>query len=163
MTPREDVLAWLAGSGPRPACLLDLTTWYRWHAKRGTLPPDWEGYSLGQVSAAVGVPAWQPVRPWRIELDGVQAARQVQGSDRTISYRTVAGELEECWSLGPDEDWWQVEYPVKSVVDLPPAHALVSARMYRLEPDELASQLDLIGDAGIVPIELPMRPYSDIL
>ncbi len=163
MTPREDALAWLAGAGPRPACLLDLTAWYRWHSRRGTLPAGWEGYSLAQVTSALGVPVWQVARPWRSELVGVESVRRVHDGERTVAYRTVAGELEECWSLGPDEDWWQMEYPVKCVVDLPPAHALVAARRYLLEPEEAVGQLALIGDAGVLAYELPMRPYSDIL
>jgi len=162
MTPREDALAWLSGAGPRPACLLDLTAWYRWHGRRGTLPAGWEGYSLAEIASALGVPVWQVARPWRSDFVGVECVRRVHEGERTVAYRTVAGELEECWSLGPDEDWWQMEYPVKSVVDLPPAHALVAGRRYRLEP-EAAGQLELVGDAGILAYELPMRPYSDIL
>ena len=80
-----------------------------------------------------------------------------------ISYHTQAGVLQERWWLGPDGDWWQMEYPVKTAGDLPAAHALVAARTYYLKPDELALAQDESGERGIVAAELPMNPYSDIL
>jgi hypothetical protein len=162
--PAQEVLAWFAGGGgPRPAYLPDLRLWYQWHRQHNSLPEGWQGFTLAEIAAALGVPAWNAVRAWAVELDGADVRRQQTAAERVITYHTEAGELTERWSLGPDGDWWQMEYPVKTVAELPAARALVAARTYRLLPERLARPVAETGDAGIVASELPMRPYSDLL
>jgi len=97
----------------------DLTLWHRWHASRGTLPAPWQGSSLADVARALGVPAWQPVRPWRLELRGATFETGESGTERVTRWRAGGAEMRASWVLGPDGDWWQAEYPVKTADDLP--------------------------------------------
>ena len=52
-----------------------------------------------------------------------------QDGQRVVRSQTPAGELVARWTLGPDGDWWQMEYPVKGVADRVP----VDAELGRLE------------------------------
>jgi hypothetical protein len=170
VTTSQAATAWFAPSraagpqaGSAPPYLPDLRLWYRWHHAHRTLPAVWQDSALADIAAALGVPAWQTVRPWSVETPGVEIQTQQSAGKRVISYHTTAGTLQERWSLGPDGDWWQMEYPVKTAGDLPAASALVAARTYHLKLDELALMQGESGEAGILAAELPMQPYSDIL
>ena len=155
--------------------LLDLTLWYQWHAGRGTLPPEWAGFSMAQVAQALGVTAWLVERPWRVEHHGITVTTQKAEGERVVRYETPAGALTARWSRGPDGDWWQTEYPVKTAEDLPAALAVVAAQAYVLtpSPSQIAhgaaqtgaerSALRSPQSALITALELPMRPYSDLL
>jgi hypothetical protein len=155
--------------------LLDLALWYQWHAGRGTLPPEWAGFSMAQVAHALGVAPWIVERPWRVEYHGVTVTTQKAEGERVMRYETPAGALTARWSLGPDGDWWQTEYPVKTAEDLPAALAVVAAQDYVLNvtPSRVAhdappaenthSALRTPHSALITALELPMHPYSDLL
>jgi hypothetical protein len=65
--------------------------------------------------------------------------------------------------LGPDGDWWQTEYPVKSASDLPIALEAIEARTYALDPSVLQAAIPQVGQEGIMALEIPRRPYSDLL
>ena len=153
--------------------LPDLTLWHKWHQSRGTLPEAWRGYSLAQVAEALGVSAWIVEHPWRVEHVGITVANEKVQGERIIRYETSAGTLTARWSLGPDGDWWQTEYPIKTVEDLAAAREVVAARKYVVEPGKSADREWASGGAGesairnpqsaIIALELPMRPYSDLL
>lgn len=164
MTQRDDFLSRFDGNvGPYPFYVPDLTLWYRWHHNRGTLPAEWQNHTLVQIARAMGVPAWVVVRPWRAETPGVSIATAETAGTRTITYQTTSGILTARWTLGPDGDWWQTEYPVKSGTDLAAARELIAARVYTLDAAELIAAHADVGEDGVVAIELPMRPYSEIL
>lgn len=164
MTAVHDILACFSGKASQgPLYLADLTLWYRWHRGRGSLPAGWQGYSLAQLAEVVGSPAWWVVRPWRQEAPGVATTTQEEGGQRLITYQTSAGRLTERWSLGPDGDWWQLEYPVKSPDDLPAARQLIEARHYQPDASALTEAQAQVGDGGLLAIELPRRPYSEVL
>ena len=141
----------------------DLTLWYEWHSRRGTLPSRWAGLSIAEIARDMGVPAWTTVRPWRAEHDGVSFETQESDGERLVQYETERGTLRARWSLGPDGDWWQMEYPVKDASDLPAALSIVEARRYVPDPERLDNLADSVGDDGVVAIQLPRRPYSDLL
>ena len=82
---------------------------------------------------------------------------------RIVQTVTSKGTLTARWELGPDGDWWQVEYPVKSATDLPAAVEAAGARSYILDPGALWEAQKDVGVDGVVPIEIPRRPYSDLL
>lgn len=164
MTLRDDFLSRFDGSaGPHPLYVPDLTLWYQWHHSRGTLPTEWQNYTLVQIAHAMGVPAWVVVRPWRMETPGVSTTTEEADGARTITYQTSSGTLTARWALGPDGDWWQIEYPVKSGADLAAARELIVARVYTLDAAELVATHAAVGEDGVIAIELPMRPYSEIL
>jgi len=164
MSSLQTILSAERGSDLAVPYLLDLTLWYPWHAGRGTLPPDWADFSMTQVAQALGVAAWIVERPWRVEHHGIHVTTQKAEGERVVRYETPAGVLAARWSLGPDGDWWQTEYPVKTIEDLPAAQAVAAARAYAVEPGQSANRpIGESANAELVALELPMRPYSDLL
>jgi hypothetical protein len=183
MTLQADILARFSGarlSGARfsghddgrPLYLPDLTLWYGWHHSRGTLPEPWADHSLPQIARAMGVPNWQVVRPWRVETPGVRQESIERDGERITRWETSAGTLTARWTLGPDGDWWQAEHLVKTEAgrsaersrqSLAAAVELARARSYVLDPSALASVQTEVGEDGVVALEIPRRPYSDLL
>lgn len=162
MDHRENPIAQFPGQAPgRPLFLPDLTLWYSWHAKRGTLPEACRGKSLAGVASALNCPAWTVRAPWRLEHDGIGIVREETGTRRVIRYRTGSGVLSETWVLGPDGDWWQKEYPVKDEDDLDAAEEILKAMRYR--PDVAGPAASEPGPGIIDVIQLPKVPYSDML
>jgi hypothetical protein len=165
MTMIAEILARFSGeSDGRPMYLPDLTLWYAWHGSRGTLPSGWEDYSLPQIAQAMGVPVWSVARPWQIQTPGVEILTTEEGGERIVRSQTSSGTLVARWTLmGANGDWWQTEYPVKAREDLAAALELVSTRTYVLDASKLARMESLVGDDGVLAIEIPRRPYSDVL
>lgn len=164
MTTESQILARFSGEPQSDLLYLpDLTLWYGWHQRQGTLPPKWAGRSLPDLARAMGVPVWFPFQPWRVKMIGA-SRREVETSDeRIITTETSLGTLTARWALGPDGDWWQVEYPVKSIRDLPAALEVVKAQSYSPDATGLEEARAQVGDDGIVALQLPRRPYSDLL
>lgn len=145
----------------RSVFMPDLSLWYAWHRKRGTLPEGHKNSSLADIAAALNCPAWVVRTPWQLEYDGIEVAREKSATRRVITYRTPSKALSEVWELGPDGDWWQKEYPVKDEEDLDAAEQIVQAMRYRLQPLEPAGSAP---PSGILEaIEVPKSPYSDML
>jgi hypothetical protein len=164
MTQRADLLARFTGKGSgAPLYLPDLTLWHEWHQGQGTLPLAWRDLPLSEIASALGVPAWLPVRPWKVETRGVEIVTTEQDGERVVRSETSAGALRARWTLGPDGDWWQTEYPVKAHQDLALVLELVKARSYVLDPAPYTEAAATVGDDGIVALQIPRRPYSDLL
>ena len=164
MTMRTDILSRFSGEGEaKPLYLPDLTLWYGWHHSRGTLPDQWEGYSLPEVAQAMGAPVFLVARPWREETLGLGIHTTEGDGERVIRSETSLGTLIARWTIGPDGDWWQAEYPVKTGEDLAAALELVSARTYVLDTSELHRMEAAVGEDGVLAIEIPRRPFSDLL
>jgi len=147
---------------PEPLVLLDLTLWHQWHSVRKTLP-EGAGSTLSDACRFLGTPVWAPLRPWRAQYHDVQVDVEQTGEKRTIRYRTGNGELEARWTLGPDGDWWQTDYLVKRAEDLPIAAEVVRDLSYVVDARALEAARAEVGEDGLVPIELPMQPYSELL
>ncbi|MEZ4769362.1 MAG: hypothetical protein R2844_13165 [Caldilineales bacterium] len=148
------------GSGAR--FLPDLMLWYEWHNRRGTLPAGWQGWSLPQIACSLGVPAWLTVCAFGVDHGDVAVQRVETPRERLVRYCAAAGELTERWTLGPDGDWWQTEYSVKSPSDLHILLQIVSQRRYDVDPTALERKTVEVGDDGIVALELPRRPFSQV-
>jgi hypothetical protein len=103
------------------------------------------------------------IKPWRLEVPGLDMSALAHGEERTVRTETPAGTLIARWALGPDGDWWQTEYPVKGPEDLPAALVAVKARSYVLDTARLVEGRSEVGRDGILALELPRRPYSDLL
>ncbi len=142
--------------------LPDLTLWHKWHAERDTLPAG-AGSSLPDAARALGMPIWNVVRPWQAATPGIETQVEQTAGERIVRHITPHGILTARWQLGPDGDWWQMAYPVKTADDLPAAAALVNARRYVLEPEGLKESLLAVGAGGVLALELPMQPFSDLL
>lgn len=173
MSWKAEILGRFSGKGNgAPLYVPDLTVWYDWHQDRGTLPQVWLDLSLPQawrdlslpgVAKALGVPVWLTFQPWRVEHADVEILTTEQERERVIRSETAAGTLEARWTLGPDGDWWQTEYPVKSDQDLEAALKVVKARSYHLDPAGLSWSETMVGQDGVLALEIPRRPYSDLL
>jgi hypothetical protein len=164
MSSRQEILARFSGEARRGVLYLpDLSLWYEWHHSRGTLPDGWETYSLPQVARAMGVPIWLAVFPGRVETPGVEMVTTEADDERVITAQTSSGDLVARWTLGPDGDWWQTEYPVKRREDLQAVLELARARTYVLDLAELERYAAEVGEDGILALEIPRRPYSDLL
>ena len=163
MTPRADILSRFSGQASQGTLYLpDLTRWYNTHRRIGTLPAQWETHSLPQVARAMGVPIWLTVRPWVTE-HAVRVETTEQDGQRTVRWETSAMVLTARWTIGPDGDWWQVEYPIKTAADLAAGLEIVQSRSYVLDSSQLAQCEAEVGDDGLVAIEIPRRPYSELL
>ena len=160
---RDDIIAGFADGGAGLLWLPDLSLWHDWHRSRGALPAGWQSYSLADCARALGAPAWLAVPPWRLETPGVDVRTVERDGERTVTTETPAGPLVGRWALMPDGDWWQTEYPVKSEADLPAARALIEARSYVPDPAQWTRLDAAVGEAGVVAVELPRRPYSEVL
>ncbi len=145
-----------------PLLLLDLTLWHKWHTVRETLPPNF-GTSLPDAHRALGTAIWAPFRPWRAEYEGVEVTNEETSNTHDILYRVQGRTLLARWTRGPDGDWWQAEYPVKSLDDLSLTVDIAAARQYVIDAKGLDALRASVGEDGVVPLELPMQPYSDLL
>jgi hypothetical protein len=145
-----------------PKYVPDLTLWHAWHAERGTLPDGWKGLSLPEVCRDLGVPAWKTVKPWRVEMPGIEVSDTRTEVERTLRWRAPSGTLTSRWVLGPDGDWWQSEYPVKSRDDMAAALEVARSRRYVLAPGAADGAAREASDGDLTAIELPQRPWSEL-
>jgi len=161
MNFKEAFLARLNGqTRSRPFFMPDLGLWFEWHSKRGTLPEAYRESSLADIASALNCPAWMVRTPWQLEYDGIDITREKSETQRVYKYHTKSRVLSETWSLGPDGDWWQTEYPVKDEDDLDAAEEIVKAMQYR----KPSRPPEFDANPGIIDvIQLPKTPYSDML
>ena len=164
MTVKSELLARFTGQNDgQPVYLPDLSLWYAWYQKQGTLPEKWSHHSLPQIAQEMGVPVWMPVRPWCVKTPGMEVVVTQGDDERVVRVNTSQGELISRWMLGPDGDWWQTEYPVKSNDDLAAALEWVRAREYVLDDGDLIRLDAEVGQNGLIALEIPRRPYTDLL
>ena len=164
MSSRLDIVNRFAGSEQAdrsPLLLLDLTLWHKWHRERETLPDGWT--SVVEAARALGTAIWAPFKAWQVGYNGIEVTTEETESQRNIIYQTARRTLLARWMRGPDGDWWQTEYPVKTPDDLHAAVEIAAARRYTIETSGLGEWRAAVGDDGAVPLELPMQPYSDVL
>ena len=145
-----------------PPYLPNLTLWYSWHKKRGTLPERWAGMTLPNICSDLGVPTWDVARPFVLDPGNVIIDIEETGGKRVTHFRAASGTLVERWELGPDGDWWQTEYAVKNQTDLAILLEIVEERSYRLDATWVVKKKNAVGANGMVGLELPRRPFSQI-
>jgi hypothetical protein len=144
-----------------PIFMPDLNIWYQWHKKRGTLPKEIQTSSITEIADALNCPAWLVKQPWKVEYQGISVSVTETESEKIILYETPHRTLKEKWILGPDGDWWQEEYPLKTIDDFDAAELLVDAKTYVTDADTITM---LEGNAAeVVALRLPMTPYADML
>ena len=164
MTKKADILSRFSGEpGEGMLYLPDLTAWYDWRQERDTLPARWKNNSLPEIAQDLGAPVWLVACPWQIQTPGVEIQTTVQNGERVTRFETSAGTLSARWIQSGDGPWWQTEYPVKTEADLTAAMELIRARSYVLDTAEFARLTAMVGDEGVVAIEIPSRPYLELL
>jgi hypothetical protein len=94
----------------------------------------------------------------------VEISTTQEGGERVIRFLTSAGTVSARWTLlGTNGDWWQMEYPVKTKADLAAAVEVAKARSYVVNPVQIAECEPIVSEDGVLAIEIPRRPYSDVL
>lgn len=149
-------------SNDTPLYLPNLTLWYSWQTNQGTMPERWAGMTLPQICADLGVPAWDVARSYVLDPGNATIETEEADGKRVNHYRAASGTLVDRWELGPDGDWWQTEYAVKNADDLAILLEIVLERSYRLDTSWLVERQNLIGASGLVGMELPRRPFSQV-
>lgn len=144
-----------------PIFMPDLNTWYQWHKKRGTLPAEIQTSSITEIANTLNCPAWLVKKPWEVEYQGVTVSVTETDNEKIILYETPHRALKEKWIIGPDGDWWQEEYPLKTTDDFDSAEFLVDAKTYVVNTNATSM---LEGNSGeVIALQLPMTPYSEML
>ena len=156
---REQIL--VASEGEVP-WMLDLSLWFAWHSKRGTLPPQWTDSSYVEIAHELGSPAWVPVKPWKAVFKGVDVAIDEGQQERTVRYNLAGRTLSASWTLGPDNDWWQMDHIIASPEDFEPALELAESLHYEIDESLLLDDSHA-GERILLAIELPRRPLSALL
>ena len=156
------MLNYITGSTDKPLYLPNLTLWYSWHKNQGTMPERWAGMTLPQICADLGVPTWDVARPYVLDPGNAIIETEEADGKRVTHYRAASGTLVDRWELGPDGDWWQTEYAVKDQADLAILLEIVEERSYRLDASWVVGKQAAVGAKGMVGIELPRRPFSQI-
>ena len=153
-----------SGKDPRGCSFLpDLSLWYDWHAGRETLPEGLNGKSLSAAAEALGVRGWIPYAPWRAEFPGLDVSRGKSETEIVRDVRTSKGVLTSRWILGPDGDWWQNEYPVKTADDLEAAYKYCRAKSYHIARETSFSAAGADPENDILAVKLPQQPFSEII
>jgi hypothetical protein len=151
-------------SGTRALSFLpDLSLWYDWHSSRGTLPGEFAGKSLSAVAAGLGVRGWIPCVPWHAEFRELEVSIDRGETEIVRTVRTSKGTLTSRWVLGPDGDWWQSEYPVKTEGDLDAASEYCRAKVYSLRENVSWAAAAADPESDILAIRLPQQPFSEII
>lgn len=164
MNQKQNILSrFQTGQLSGPVFMPDLTLWYKWHKSRNTLPKTYKNHTMVEIAQALGCPIWNPLRPWRMDNRGVDIIEELSGNEKLIRYKTPERELTERWELARDGDWWQIEYPIKSIDDLSAARTLVQSRQYELDPDIISNLSRETIKNHVIVLELPMQPYADLL
>ncbi len=97
-TVHERVIAILVGRKPDCLPFIDrLEIWHRSHVRRGTLPEEFQGMSLTEVHAAVGMGQLKFVTPCALRLRGVEVVCRFEGE---VAYHETDPLLERTRSLG---------------------------------------------------------------
>ena len=135
--------------------LPDLRLWYQWHDSKNSIPPKYEGEDLASVSRAIGVTPINYVRPWTTEVTGGTNEREKSSDGKRWTFGSEDEHLTAVWSIGPDGDYWQTEYPVKSAEDLAIVAKYLDRRKLSYSPSQTSAESDTVEI-----IELPSRPFA---
>jgi hypothetical protein len=143
----------------------DLNLWFSWHNERATLPAEVSGMTLTEICRYLEVPLWKPARPWKRSTGRISVEEIRTEDERTVRYHdTVKGlEYTARWSIGPDGDLWQTEYPVKSGDDLALFEALTAEETLVPDSEPFARLLEHCCTGDLLALELPLSPFSRLL
>lgn len=160
MTARETLLSKFSPDPDnRPGFLPDLSIWYDWQKENSLLPDRWKNHPLDDICREMRIPIWRLVRPWRVESVHPIVAAEDAG-EKTTTIDINGHKITSRWTRGPDGDWWQTDYPVKTADDLKAVLEYVESGTYQFELDSAAAARDEVADDGVVAVDLPARPFS---
>ena len=149
----------------QPIFLPDLTAWYEWHARENTLPAP----TLREITGQLNLPLWSVAKPWSAKTHNTEIRTEERDGARVTTYSAGSGELTARWTVGPDGDYWQTEYPAKTVEDLQVVLEIVEDRVYTLTvggtsgPGGTHSEGREVTTVGLSAVKLPPRPPSMLI
>jgi hypothetical protein len=146
----------------KPVFLPDMTLWYDFHSRLGSLPDKWKDLLLPEILGELGLPVWTTVCPWGIK-SSLEVKKEYPEGGRSETFVTSFGDFKSHWTIGPDGDWWKDEYPVKTGEDLKAVLEIAESIEYVCKPELFDKAAKEAGAAGITAVELPMNPYSELL
>jgi hypothetical protein len=164
MSVNEAFLARFRGEGPgAPLFVPDLQEWYRRNSERSAAHGGGVRQSILYEAQALNVPLWKIHRPWTRDTPGVTVRTTEEGTSRRTVIEAPSGVVTARWNIGPDGDYWQVEYPAKTGQDLRVIREYAEALRYQVALEELTTVTHMVGDDGVVAVELPAHGFQTIL
>jgi hypothetical protein len=164
MSLRSDIMSRFTSQGSsEPIFVPDLSQWHRRNIRAGILPERYTDWTLAEIYRDLELPIWQVVRPWRVQVMGLDSEEHETETGRVRTVETIAGVLTWRWERAPDGGWRQVEYPIKNAADLPAAVEWARALGCSLDTEGLTELEMSIGDDGILAIEIPPRPLMNVV
>ncbi|NLT73316.1 MAG: hypothetical protein GXX94_03870 [Chloroflexi bacterium] len=153
----------LTGAGGNdPRLLVDLSAWHRRLVESEGAESPWRGETLPQIYRELGLPIWQVARPWKVEYPGLHVRKEATATARTLTVETASGPLVWRWQRDSDGIWQQRGYPVTGAADLPAAVLWARAQSYSLDTAGLTEMEAEIGSDGVLVIELPAHPATQV-
>ena len=140
----------------RSLLFADGRLWYEWWKRKRTLPGGNE-MSPEEVARSLGVSPVRFTRSWRTLVEGIDE-HSTNDSGRRWIFGTNEQQLEAVWTVGPDGDYWQTEYPVKTEADLDTLIDWLESRRFESYGglyDEASADDDVLN-----VIALPSRPFA---
>ncbi len=104
LSMRQRVLAVLRDEAPpRLPFVTRLEAWYKSHTRANTLPAQFQGLTLGQLHAAVGVGRLKFSSPFAFRLRGVDARATFNGQQHYVAHEPVVENLPGMWDIVPTD------------------------------------------------------------
>lgn len=146
-----------------PLFVPDLQEWYRRNSEPSPAGSVGVRQSILYEAQALQVPLWKIHRTWIRDTGEVTVRTSDQDASVTTVIEAPSGVVTSRWNVGPDGDYWQVEYPAKTVEDLPAIREYAEALRYQVSLEELATVTRMVGDDGVVAVELPAHGFQTVL
>lgn len=171
MTNRGRLLAILDGKPPDQIPWIPrLQIWYTARVTTGTMPPEYQDYSLRALERALGVGT--PARTgqvFRVERPGVETVVHRHGSESVLEYRTPVGRVYQRRALtdtlaavGIGES--EVDYFLRRPEDYDVLEYIAEHTYYRPTDEEyLQYELEEIGDDGYPMVACGDCPFHHFL
>lgn len=171
MTNRERVLAIIDGESPdRIPWIPRLLIWHRAHSMLGTLPERFDGMSLREVEADIGMGT--PARDGRVfssvQEGDVEVTECKEGSSVLTTYRTPAGTVSTRFQSSRELERiglpsLEVEHMIKGPDDFAPVEYLLTHTTYSPTYDDYLAYEDEIGEDGYPLVAAGDCPFHHFL
>ena len=149
------------GTTATPLYLPNLTLWYSWHKNQGTMPERWVGNDPTTNLHRPRCPAWDVARPYVLDPGNATIETEEADGKRVTHYRRLryAGR-----PLGTWPGWRLVADGIcrQKCRRFSDSARNCEERSYRLDASWVVAKQEAVGASGMVGMELPRRPFSQI-